>query len=67
MNRDYLANRFLHETHAECHCCGMLLKTQFNEPLSTYFVMNKQGHFYCTQCDAIFEDGDERIYVPEED
>ena len=29
--------------------------------------MDKEGRFYCADCDEIFEDGDERIYEPEFD
>ena len=32
-----------------------------------YFVMDKNGCFYCMNCDRRFSEGDEEIYVPEED
>lgn len=66
-SRAYARNRYENTTCEECRVCGTLLETNFNEPLSRYFTMDIQGHFYCTECDKRFEDGDERIYVPEED
>jgi hypothetical protein len=26
------------------------------------FVLDKDGNYYCSNCDVIFEDGDSRIY-----
>ncbi len=47
-----------------CCKCGMVLLSTGN-PLGDYFVMDNDGNFYCANCDSQFEDGDERIYVPE--
>ena len=49
-----------------CCKCGITLLTT-GEPMGNYFVMDKNGNFYCMNCDEIFEDGDERIYEPEEE
>ena len=65
--KDYVCRRFKETTKEECHCCGTLLETLQGDPLSNYFVMDIQGNFYCMDCDTIFEDGDERIYVSEEE
>ena len=48
-----------------CCVCGMALLTT-GDPLGDYFVMDKNGKFYCTNCDCIFEEGDKRIYIKEE-
>lgn len=66
MDRAYLLNRYNETTCEECHCCGMLLLASHGHKLSDFFVMDIQGHFYCTDCDVIFEDGDERIFCEEE-
>lgn len=53
-------------TRDNCCVCGTSLSTMYNEPLGRYFVMDKKGKFYCMHCDHIFDDIDERIYVPGE-
>lgn len=53
-------------TKGHCHCCGQVLMTAGNA-LGDFFVMDKEGHFYCTECDTDFEDGDERIFNPDEE
>lgn len=63
----YAGRRYKDTTTEVCHCCGTLLQTAQGDPLSNYFVMDIQGNFYCTECDTIFEDGDERIYEPEDE
>ena len=52
-------------TSGKCCQCGMQLLTT-GEPMGHFFVMDKEGNFYCANCDSIFEDGDERIYEPVE-
>ena len=54
-------------TSGFCRICGIHLKTEWGEPLGRYFVMDKNGCFYCMNCDKHFNEGDERIYVSEED
>ena len=56
-----------HRTDGRCCKCGVHISTEFGEPLGRYFVMDTQGRFYCMHCDKHFGEGDERIYVPEED
>lgn len=56
-----------HSTSSFCCQCGTHIKTEWGEPLGRYFVMDKNGRFYCMHCDKEFEDVDERIYVPMED
>lgn len=51
----------------DCCCkCGQVLLTT-GGPLGDFFVMDNDGRFYCTECDKEFEDGDERIFVLDED
>jgi hypothetical protein len=50
---------------ANCAVCGKSLDAE--EPLGLYFVLDKAGNFYCMDCDSIFEDGDERIFEPDEE
>ena len=53
---------------ANCSVCGMQLEVFFDdENLGDYFVMDIHGNFYCADCDPIFADIDDRIYVPEEE
>jgi hypothetical protein len=53
---------------AVCVVCGKSLETsQEAGPLGQYFVMDKDGNFYCTDCDIDFEDGDDRIFDPYEE
>lgn len=66
-HKDYVRRRYRETTREVCHCCGIMLESWHDEPLSTYFVMDIQGNFYCIECDAIFEVGDERIYHEEEE
>lgn len=56
-----------HSTSGFCRVCGVHLETEWGEPLGRYFVMDKNGCFYCMNCDRRFGEGDEEIYVPEED
>lgn len=67
VHREYLRRRARETTNELCHCCGTLLETAHGDPLINYFVMDVQGNFYCTDCDSHFDDGDERIYVEDED
>ena len=64
--RGYAMRRYQETTCEECHCCGALLLASHGHKLSDFFVMDIQGHFYCTDCDVIFEDGDDRIFCEEE-
>ena len=47
---------------AKCAVCGKTLTTFDDEPLGLYFVLDKNGNFYCTDCDSEFEDYDSRIF-----
>ena len=47
---------------AKCAICGKTLISFGDEPLGLYFVLDKSGNFYCTDCDSEFEDGDNRIF-----
>lgn len=47
----------------ECCKCGCLLTA--SSCLGQFFVMDCEGNFYCTECDKIFEDVDERIFEPD--
>ena len=47
----------------ECCNCGCLLTA--TSYLGQFFVMDYAGNFYCTECDKVFEDGDECIFEPE--
>jgi hypothetical protein len=49
------------QKRATCCKCGRHLESE-HEPLAVFFVMDKQGKFYCTDCDVEFKDGDERIF-----
>ena len=60
--RAYLRSRYQNTVIENCHCCGIFLEAH-GEPLSNYYVMDTHGCFYCMNCDSMFEDGDERIYV----
>ena len=65
--REYALRRFQETTCEECHCCGMLLLCTEGHKLSDFFVMDIQSNFYCAECDSIFEDGDERIFMEDEE
>ena len=65
-HKQHLEERY-HRTSGQCCTCGVHLKTEWGEPLGRYFVMDTQGRFYCMNCDKHFGEGDEEIYVPEED
>lgn len=52
-----------HSTSGFCRVCGVHIKTEWGEPLGRYFVMDKNGCFYCMNCDKHFGEGDEEIYV----
>lgn len=55
-----------YKTHkAHCCKCGCGLEDNDGCGLGTFFVLDKNGNFYCMGCDEIFEDGDERIFEPE--
>ena len=56
-----------HSTSGFCRVCGVHISTEWGEPLGRYFVMDKNGRFYCMNCDKHFDEGNEEIYVPEED
>ena len=60
--RAYLRSRYQNILKEHCHCCGIFLEAH-GEPLSNYYVMDTHGYFYCMNCDSMFSDGDERIYV----
>ena len=62
----YLEKRY-HLTRDNCCVCGVHISTEYGEPLGRYFVMDKKGQFYCMNCEKHFGDGDEEIYVAEED
>ena len=62
-----MLERAYHSTSGFCRVCGVHITTQFGEPLGRYFVMDKNGCFYCMNCDKHFGEGDEEIYVLEED
>ena len=48
---------------AVCSVCGKSLETSEEAgPIGQYFVLDKNGNFYCSDCDSEFEDGDERIF-----
>lgn len=59
--------KIYHRTSDYCCQCGTHISTAYGEPLGRYFVMDTQGRFYCMNCDKHFGEGDEEIYVPEED
>ena len=60
--RAYLRSRYQNTYKENCHCCDTSLEAH-GEPLSNYFIMDTHGRFYCMECESMFEDGDERIYV----
>lgn len=53
----------LYKSHKQyCTVCGMALLVE-NGVLGDYFVLDKEGQYYCTACeDKTFELGDERIF-----
>lgn len=53
----YRANQ--HE--AGCCKCGCHLVSAY-APLAAVFIMDREGNFYCADCDDEFEWGDERIF-----
>jgi hypothetical protein len=63
----YALNRLYNSTSNHCSVCGVHLRTEWGEPLGRYFVLDRKGRFYCMNCDRRFGEGDEEIYVPEED
>ena len=63
----YALKQLYHSTSNHCCVCGVHLKTEWGEPLGRYFVMDTKGRFYCMNCDKRFGEGDEEIYVSEED
>lgn len=56
----------LHELYntdiAVCSVCGCFLESACGAPLGSIFVLDKNGHYYCMNCDSKFENGDENIY-----
>lgn len=53
---------------ANCAVCGKTLETSDAAgALGQYFVLDKEGNFYCADCDIDFEDGDDRIFDPDEE
>lgn len=53
----------LYNGHKNICCkCGCSLSSAPDIPLGSVFVLDRQGRFYCMDCDGDFEDGDERIY-----
>lgn len=57
--------RTLYYNDKACCCrCGTHL-SDANHVIGSVFVMDKNGNFYCTNCDGDFEDGDERIFEAE--
>lgn len=46
---------------AYCCNCGRALES-VSIPLADVFVMDKEGNFYCMNCDSVFDDVDERIF-----
>lgn len=59
--RELKAKYNLHK--ARCCSCGCSLSSPL--PLGSVFVLDKGGNYFCMGCDAIFEDGDERIFEEE--
>ena len=50
---------------ATCCVCGCGIESAL--PLGSIFVLSRKGDFYCSNCDSIFEDGDEDIFDDFED
>lgn len=46
----------------KAYCCKCGCKLESVLPLGSVFVLDKDGNYYCINCDEEFEDGDERIY-----
>ncbi len=67
MSREALLTRYNQVNHAHCCICGTTLSTIFGGPISDYFIMDIKGDFYCSSCDTIFKEGDDRIFVKEEE
>ena len=51
---------------ANCCVCGCTLSTEGGNALGDFFLLNKDGQFYCMDCDIEFEEGDEYIFDPED-
>ena len=64
MNEDELI-RLYHSHKANCCKCGCYLESDFD--LGSIFVLDCNGNFYCTNCDNIFDDIDDRIFELWED
>ena len=64
MTRQELIDKY-NSTKGVCCKCGATLSATIS--LGHFFVMDKQGQFYCTECDGEFEDGDERVFNPDEE
>lgn len=64
MNEDELI-RLYHSHKANCCKCGCYLESDFD--LGSIFVLDYDGNFYCTNCDNIFDDIDDRIFELWED
>lgn len=65
MTRQELIDKYNSTGDVCCKCGQVLLST--GNALGDYFVMDKDGQFYCTECDNEFEDGDENIFNPDEE
>lgn len=61
-----ILRKLYNSTHANCCKCGCELET-CGDPLGQYFVLDRDGKFYCMDCDIIFDEVDDRIYEPEEE
>ena len=57
-----MLEKIYHSTSANCYVCGCRLVSGCGVPLGSMFVLDTSGRYYCTHCDAIFEDGDERTF-----
>ena len=55
--------KLYNSTVAQCCCCGILLKTQFGDPLGKFFVLSTQGQYLCSGCDCIISE--DNIFEPD--
>lgn len=67
MTFDELNEKYKNTKKGYCACCGQTLEAFGGNSLGDFFVMDKEGNFYCTECDTEFEDGDSRIFDPDEE
>ena len=54
LRKSYLSRK------AECCKCGCAIEA--HDSLGMFFVLDRQGRYYCANCDGEFADFDERIY-----